>query len=87
MITEAILSIFTAIIEFLLNLLPNVPSMDSTILAGLNYIRDLIVGVVGLISYIESPLILIFAFTAILIVLNFDNIYKLAKWFYHLIRG
>jgi hypothetical protein len=42
---------------------------------------------VSLVAYLESSAILVFGFTAIFILLNFDNVYKLVKWFYHLVRG
>jgi len=87
MIVEAILNVFSTLIQFLLGLLPNIPQMPSDITAGLSYITNIITGTVSLVAYLESTVILVFAFTAILVILNFDNVYKLTKWFYHLVRG
>lgn len=87
MITEAILNIFLSLIQFLLGILPNIPPMPTVITSGITYIIGIITSAVSLVAYLESSAILVFGFTAIFILLNFDNVYKLVKWFYHLVRG
>jgi len=87
MITEGILNVFNSVIQFILNLLPSIPQMPSPIVVALNTIVSLISDTVGVISYIYTPVMLIFVFTLFIAVLAFDNIYKLAMWILHKIRG
>lgn len=87
MILQAILTALQFTVEFLLAIVPNIPSFGEDILDGMEYFTDLVAGVIGLVAYLESPAILVFAFTAMLVLLNFDNVYKLVLWFLHKVRG
>lgn len=87
MIVQAILDIFKALIEFVLGLLPSIPSFSQSILDGIQYFTALVIGVVSLIAYLEGATLMVFVLTAIFILLNFDNLYKLALWFWHKVRG
>ena len=87
MITESILDVFKGTVQFILNLLPNIPSFPDGILNGINYLQNIASGVMGLVSYLLTPPVVIFVFTAVIILLNFDNVYKLASWFWHKVRG
>jgi len=87
MITTAILDALQSIASFLLGLLPNIPQMPDTIKDATNSIIDTIGSVVGVISYIYTPVIFLFVFGAILAILGFDAVYKLALWVYHKFRG
>lgn len=87
MITEAILNGFQAVVQILLFLLPNLPAMPSGIQSAMQMIVDLIGNTVGVISYIYTPIVLIFIFTFILAILGFDFIYKFVLWVLHKIRG
>lgn len=87
MIIEGILTVFSFLLEFLLGLLPNLPSLPASITDGIDTLFDSVTGVIGLISYLYTPVLTIFVFTAVLVLLNFDNVYKLVLWFYHKVRG
>lgn len=87
MIIQAILDIFRVTIDFLLGILPNIPSFPEGILDSFEYITDLVVSVMGLLAYVLTPVILIFGLTSVLVLLNFDNVYKAVLWFLHKVRG
>lgn len=87
MITEAILNGFQAVVQVLLFLLPNLPQMPVGIQSAMNMIVDLIGNTVGVISYIYTPVVLIFVFTLLLAILGFDFIYKFVMWVLHKVRG
>jgi hypothetical protein len=87
MITETILNIFQSAVTFLLGLLPNIPQMSDTIKDSTETIIDLIGDVVGVISYLYTPTILVLVFTLLVAVLSFDAIYKFILWVLHKIRG
>lgn len=87
MITEAIFNAFSIVIQTLLGLLPNIPNMPQPVTDSINTIIDLVGQTIGLISYIYTPIVLVFVFTLFIAVLFFDNIYKLVLWVYHKIRG
>jgi len=87
MIIEALLNSINFTLQFLLGILPNIPGFGDTLLDSLDYFVSLVTGVIGLISYLFSPVLVIFSFTAILILLNFDNVYKAVLWFIHKVRG
>lgn len=87
MITEAILNVFRFTMDFLLSVVPSIPSFPSGILSSLTYLNTLVGSVVGFVAYLFTPTLTVFIFTSILVLLNFDNVYKLALWFWHKVRG
>ena len=87
MITESILNAFNATVQFILSLLPNIPSFPTAVTDALDTIVQLISDTVGVIAYIYTPLILVFVFTLFVAVIAFDNIYKFVMWVLHKIRG
>lgn len=87
MITETILTVFNNVIEFILSGLPNIPEMPIGIQSGIDTITDLITDTIGVMSYIYTPVMMVFVFTLFVAVLAFDNLYKLALWVLHKIRG
>lgn len=87
MIVEVLLNVFKSVIEFSLSILPNIPQFPSAITDSTTYIISLVGGAVGLVSYLFTPYLTVFAFTMFLVILNFDNVYKLSLWVLHKIRG
>jgi len=87
MILEAILNVFKNVITFLMSIFPSLPSFPDGILSSMDYVKNLITGSVGVISYLFTPVITIFIFTSILVIMNFDNVYKLVMWFMHKVRS
>ena len=87
MITESILNAFQSIVTFILSLLPNLPQMPSGISDASQGLVDSISQVIGVISYIYTPTMLVFVFTLLLAVLGFDLIYKFVLWVLHKVRG
>lgn len=87
MITQAILTAFANVVQFLLAIVPNIPSFPSGLLSSIDYFNGIVVGVIGIIAYLYTPVLSVFVFTAILVLLNFDNVYKLVLWFLHKVRG
>jgi len=80
MITQFILQIFFSVTTFIFSPVPSIPPMPEEIIAGAEYFQDLITSIVGLISYVYSPLIFLFVFTMLIIVLNFEAIYHFIMW-------
>lgn len=87
MITEAIMNGFQASVNIILAMLPPIPAMPSGVQSALDYIVDVIGQVVGVISYLYTPVVFVFVITAILAILSFDFIYKFVLWILHKIRG
>ena len=87
MITEAILNAFQSVVTFILTLLPNIPAMPTGISDAANGLINSIAQVIGVISYIYTPVMLVFVFTLLLAVLGFDLIYKFVLWVLHKVRG
>lgn len=87
MITEAILSGFQAVVTILLGLLPSLPSIPDPVIEALDMFVDLIADVVGVISYLYTPTILVLVFTVLIAIINFEVIYKFVLWIYHKVRG
>lgn len=87
MITESILSALSAVVTFVLGLLPSLPAFPPEVQSALNQFATVVGDVVGVISYLYTPTILILAFTILIAVINFEAIYKLALWVYHKLRG
>lgn len=87
MIVEAIFNVFQSTLEFLLSWLPNIPSISSSIIAGINSFTSVVYEGVGVVAYLYTPAVLTFVFAAILAILYFDNIYGFVLWLYHKIRG
>jgi len=87
MIVTFLLQLLFTIIYLPLNLLPNIPAMDPSVESAITSFTNLLPDGVALLAYIFTSPILIFGLTAILIILNFDNIRKFVLWVYHLIRG
>jgi len=87
MITEAILNGFYSVITFLLGLLPDIPQLSEDITNGLTTIIDIIGETVGAVAYLYTPPVLIAVFTIIIVIINFEIIYKFGLWVYHKLRG
>lgn len=87
MITEAILNIFQTVVQALLFLLPNIPQISNDLLNGITAFTDTVVDVIGVISYLYTPAMLVFVITLFIAVLWFDNIYGFVLWLYHKVRG
>lgn len=80
MIIIAILQGIAGIFISILSLLPNLPNLPESILTGLNNFLDLIfnnLGILGLFVPISTIKIVV---PLILIIVNFDKIYKLVIW-------
>lgn len=80
MIIIAILQGIAGIFISILSLLPNLPNLPESILTGLNNFLDLIfnnLGILGLFVPISTIKIVV---PLILVIVNFDKIYKLVMW-------
>lgn len=80
MITSVILQALFGMVQIILWIFPDVPPMPEGIVSGTDYIIALIGQMIGVVSYILSPTILIFSLTTILIIINFESIYHLLQW-------
>jgi len=78
MIFQFLIGVFVAFLTFIFGLFPSIPAMPAEIVSGTTYFLNLIGGVVGVISYLVTPPIFIFAFTTIIVILNFEAVYHLA---------
>lgn len=87
MITQAVLYALNAVVTTLLGFLPSLPSFPDTVTSALSTINSIIIAPIHLISYLYTPLIAAFVFGLILVILNFDNIYKLVMFVMHKVRG
>lgn len=87
MITEGILNVLSTIIRGLLGLLPDLPSLDSSVIDAANTFVNIVYSVVGFIAYLYTPTIFLLVFGILIAVINFDAIYKLVTWIYHKVRG
>lgn len=87
MITEFILAGFQTVVQILLFLIPNIPSMPTGIADAMDMVVGMITSTVGVISYIYTPVVFIFIFTAVLAILGFDFIYKFVLWVLHKVKG
>lgn len=87
MITQAILYAFNVVVTTLLGFIPNLPSFPTAVTNALATMNSIIVAPINMISYLYTPLIATFVFGLILVILNFDNIYKLVMFILHKVRG
>jgi len=87
MITEAIIGAFKSVTVFILSIIPNLPQIPQNIQDATNSFINTISSVVGVISYLYTPVIFVLIFTILIAVINFEVIYKMAIWVYHKIRG
>ena len=80
MILENFLNILLSSIEFILSILPDIPSLPDELLSSAYSFIDLIfdnVGLLGLFIPISTIKVVV---PLVLVIVNFDKIYKLTMW-------
>lgn len=80
MIIENIVNMFILVIQAMLSLIPNLPDVPTSIVNGMNSFIDIIfdnVGILGLFIPISTLKIVI---PLIILIINFDKIYRLVIW-------
>ena len=80
MILENFLNILLSSIEFILSILPDIPSLPDELLSSAYSFIDLIfdnVGLLGLFIPISTIKVVV---PLVLVIVNFDKIYKLILW-------
>jgi len=80
MIIEFVLSVVAGFVKAVFGILPNIPPMPAWVDTSLDTVIDVVIGGVGLVSYLYSPQIFIFVLTTSLVVLNFEHVYHAAMW-------
>lgn len=80
MILDLMLGMVTNTIMLLLNGLPNIPPLDSTITNSVQIITNYASNAVGFVSYLFTPPLLIFILTTSIILINFSVIYNTVMW-------
>lgn len=68
------------LIKLLLLPIPNLPGLPEEIEAATGVITDYVNNAVGFVSYIITPGLLVFMFTAMILVFNLDIAYKAIMW-------
>lgn len=63
------------ILKAILSVIPSLPPLPQFISTAIDWLASLMGNVVGLFSYIYTPVIFIFAITAVMVTLNMKNIY------------
>lgn len=80
MIIEALLTVVWFILDFILNLLPNIPEMPSNVVSAITNVFNVIFNNVGLLG-IFVPLDIVKVLIPLwLVVDNFDKIYSIVFW-------
>jgi len=87
MITEFLLSVLGAVPLFIFGILPDLPPFPSEITDAINDMASMVGDVVGTISYLYTPVIFGVVLGLILSILLFEQVYHLALWVYHKVRG
>lgn len=80
MLVENLLSLISSFINGLFSLLPDIPSMPSAVTTPIESIIDLIfdnAGIIGIFVSIDLIKVLV---PLIIIVINFDEIYRVIVW-------
>lgn len=80
MIVQFILSGIMGALKAILGLLPNIPPMPSFVTTGAEYIADIIVGGVSILVYIFTQEIFAFIVLTVIVLINFETIYKTTMW-------
>lgn len=80
MILTAILQGLSGLLISILALLPNLPQLPDSILNGMNNFIDIIFQNVGLLNLFIPISTIKVAVGLVLIIVNFDKIYKLVMW-------
>lgn len=86
MIVEFILGALQTVVDFLFGWLPSIPSIPSDIMDGINTFTASVSDVVGLISYLYTPVVFGLVFGLLIAILLFDPILAFIKWVYHYVK-
>lgn len=80
MILEAIINLITALLKFVLNLLPNVPAIPGALMTSLDNVFNTIfshLDLLGIFVRIDTIKILV---PLVVVAYNFEHIYHFALW-------
>lgn len=80
MIIEGLLKVVSFILNFVFDLLPDLPEMPSSIVSAIDNVLDVIFGNVGLFGIFVPLNIVKILIPLWLVVYNFDKIYSLLFW-------
>jgi len=80
MILEFFFSILFGLVKMILSILPDIPNVPENIQDMADYVIELIAETVGVIAYLYTPTLFIFIFTMLIILINFDTLYRLVMW-------
>lgn len=87
MIIEFILGGFKSVVEFMFGWLPSIPELPSVVIDGISWFNGSVAGVVGVVSWLYTPVFFGAIMMLMIAVLIFDPVYNLALWVWHKIRG
>lgn len=79
MILEAILNLFKTLLYTCFSWI-NIPAFSSELAANINTFLDLIFNNLTLLGFFIRPVTLQISIPILIILLNFDNLYKLTMW-------
>lgn len=80
MLIKLLFDFIKTILEFLFNLLPDVPNFSSNIINSLDSYLDLIFGNLSLLGFFVDISLIKILVPLVIIVLNFEHIYHFAIW-------
>lgn len=81
MIVEGILSVIKLLVSFVLNILPTIPDVPEVFSTSINQVLDLIfTNGANLIGLFIRPSTIVVVVPLLLVILNFEYIYKLVMW-------
>lgn len=79
MIIEAILNILFTLLQFCFSWI-NLPQMPEDLVSGINTFLDLIFNNLTILGFFIRPLTLTISIPILIILLNFDDVYKFTMW-------
>ena len=80
MLIKLLFDFIKTILEFLFNLLPDVPNFSSNIINSFDSYLDLIFGNLSLLGFFVDISLIKILVPLVIIVLNFEHIYHFAIW-------
>lgn len=79
MILEAILNLIKVLLTFCFSWI-NLPAVPETVTLGINQFLDLVFNNVTLLGFFVRPLTFQIAIPLLLIIMNFEKLYRLTMW-------
>jgi hypothetical protein len=80
MIIEFFLGVIGGFLKLVFGVLPSIPPMPAWVDTSLDFFTTIILQGVGLVSYLYTPQLMIFLFTTLLVLINFEYVYHSVLW-------